>query len=281
MIACPVHKKFDLIFGTSTGAIIGTLLSLGWSVENICKLYEEHVPEILGQQSASAKSAELKKLADTTFSNATFQDMKTYIGIVSTDWNTNKPMIFKNSPLQAHRRVSTFSPGFGVTVSDAIQASCSAFPYFNRKIINTSHNEQIELIDGGYCANNPTLYAISEANKFVSSINFIRVVSLGVGRYPTPKISFLKRVTRKEWWAAKIFDAELTKKAIEMNSESMDSLRNILFSEISSVRIDEAFETDDMATDMFETNQKKLRILKKHGRDSFAKYEPLLRSFLT
>jgi uncharacterized protein len=34
MVRCPLHDKFDLIFGTSTGAIIAALLSLGKSVKD-------------------------------------------------------------------------------------------------------------------------------------------------------------------------------------------------------------------------------------------------------
>ncbi|MFT7577908.1 MAG: patatin-like phospholipase/acyl hydrolase [Alphaproteobacteria bacterium] len=33
MVNCPLHEKFDLIFGTSTGAIIAALLALGKSVK--------------------------------------------------------------------------------------------------------------------------------------------------------------------------------------------------------------------------------------------------------
>ena len=56
----------------------------------------------------------------------------------------------------------TFSPGFGVRVSEAVQASCSAFRFSTEKV-KTDKGDLIELIDGGYCANNPTLYAIADA----------------------------------------------------------------------------------------------------------------------
>jgi hypothetical protein len=32
MLGCKVHERFNLIFGTSTGAIIATLLALGFAI---------------------------------------------------------------------------------------------------------------------------------------------------------------------------------------------------------------------------------------------------------
>lgn len=43
MIGCPLHQKFDLVFGTSTGAIIASLIALGHSVDNILQLHRKHV----------------------------------------------------------------------------------------------------------------------------------------------------------------------------------------------------------------------------------------------
>jgi patatin-like phospholipase/acyl hydrolase len=36
-----LHEKFDLIFGTSTGAIIAAMLALGHSVDEIHELYKK------------------------------------------------------------------------------------------------------------------------------------------------------------------------------------------------------------------------------------------------
>src|SRR6202043_673421 len=133
------------------------------------------------------KSQALAKLADAVFKEDKFDKMKTGVGIVTTRWVIERPMIFKTSIEQAHGRMGTFSPGFGVRVSDAVQASCSAFPFFDRKTVKTDRNDLIELIDGGYCANNPTLYAIADA---IMALKLppekIRVVSVGAGGYPTP-----------------------------------------------------------------------------------------------
>ncbi len=185
MVKCPLYKKFDLIFGTSTGAIIAALLSLGKSVAEISALYEEHVPAVTRMKLRADKSAALATLGDEVFEDAMFTDMKTGVGVVTTRRVIERPMIFKTSIEQAHGRMGTFSPGFGVRVSDAVQASCSAFPFFERKTVETDKGDLIELIDGGYCANNPTLYAIADAIMAMKLVpEALRVVSVGVGVYP-------------------------------------------------------------------------------------------------
>jgi patatin-like phospholipase/acyl hydrolase len=139
------------------------------------------------QSKPHQKSAVLATLADEVFGNAKFDSMKTNVGIVATRWMIERPMIFKVSVDQAHGRRSTFSPGFGVTVSDAVQASCSAYPFFDRKMVKTDRGDAIELVDGGYCANNPTLYAIADATSALQvQMADIRVLSVGVGVYPSP-----------------------------------------------------------------------------------------------
>jgi patatin-like phospholipase/acyl hydrolase len=185
MVGSRLHEKFDLIFGTSTGAIIGALLAIGNTVEEIHDLYKRYVPTVMQKKSADEKSAALAELADTVFEGAKFDAIKTGIGIVTTKWIVERPMIFKASIEQAHGRTGSFAPGFGCTIGDAVQASCSAYPYFNRKIVRTEQGDEIELIDGGFCANNPTLYAIADALMAMKvPPEILRVVSVGVGTYP-------------------------------------------------------------------------------------------------
>ena len=43
IVGGPVSEKFDLIYGTSTGAIIAALLGLGKSVVDVGAFYREHV----------------------------------------------------------------------------------------------------------------------------------------------------------------------------------------------------------------------------------------------
>lgn len=173
---------FDLIFGTSTGSIIASLLALGHDVETIHQLYCQHVPKIMKEKSASSKSAALSALADEVFKDQKFDVVKTGLGVVTTRWQIETPMIFKGDARQAHGRVATFAPGFGCTIGDAVQASCSAVPFFEKKVVTTSQGDEVELIDGGFCANNPALYALADA---VAALKYqpedCRVLSLGCG----------------------------------------------------------------------------------------------------
>jgi predicted acylesterase/phospholipase RssA len=76
MINCPLYKRFDLVFGTSTGAIIAALIALGYEVDQIHNLYEEHVPSVTRARSAEAKSRALESLGTTVFGNKKFDAVK-------------------------------------------------------------------------------------------------------------------------------------------------------------------------------------------------------------
>lgn len=276
MIGCPLHEKFDLVFGTSTGAIIASLIALGHSVDSILELYRQHVPTVMSQKTASARSAALKKLANEIFGDANFSDVKTGIGVITAKWLTERPMIFKGSVAQAHGQVGTFVPGFGVSIADAVKASCSAYPFFERTIVRTAMGEDIELIDGGYCANNPTLYAIADAVRALKREHKdIRLVSIGVGIYPDPRPGLLMWLAKKY-----LVSVQLLQKTLEMNTQSMDQLRQILFNDVPTIRISDSYVTPEMATDLLEHDLKKLGILFQRGRESFASREKQLQEYL-
>jgi patatin-like phospholipase/acyl hydrolase len=60
MIGCPLYQRFDLVFGTSTGAIIAALVCLGKSVDEIVALYRNHVIKVMAALLPSSKSAALE-----------------------------------------------------------------------------------------------------------------------------------------------------------------------------------------------------------------------------
>lgn len=276
MLNCPLYKRFDLVFGTSTGGIIAALIALGRSVDHIHRLYTDHVPSVMRCRTRRTRTAALAALTKEVFGESTFEDAKTGIGIVAARWLTERPIIFKGRIEQAHGSRGTFVPGFGVPISDAVQASCAAYPFFDRKIITTAAGDKIEVIDGGYCANNPTLYALADATAALNKqTRDLRIVSIGVGVYPAPK--------KFHMWLLKQIpfnSIELLQKTLEINTQSMDQLRTLLFHDAPTIRINDVFERPEMATDLLEHDLEKLGILRQRGRDSFGPWEGQLKAFL-
>jgi predicted acylesterase/phospholipase RssA len=278
----PLHTCFDLIFGTSTGSIIAALLARGDSVESVIKIYREHVPAIMKPEHPAQRTAALRSLAKTVFENTQVSDFKTRIGIVATNWKEEKPFIFKASVAQAHGSVGSFVPFFGCNVADAVIASCSAFPFFETHIVTTSKGDIVELADGGFCANNPTLYAIADATLALKySQENLRVVSLGVGAYPPP--SFWKKVGRVRggWGLMRhSLNSDFLQKILDTNTGSMEQLRDILFKKVRTIRISEPFVEPAMATDLLEHDLTKLNRLVQKGRISYQKNEKALLDLL-
>lgn len=269
-------SSFDIIFGTSTGAIIAALLGLGHSVDEIVDLYRIHVVTIMKRWLPTDKSKALAVLATTVFGDAKFDAFKTNVGIVATRWDFERPMIFKNNINQSYFGKATFVPGFGSTISDAVQGSCSAYPFFKKKLVQTDNQGAVVVADGGYCANNPTLYAIADATEALGvARSDLRVLSIGVGEYPSPKSSYLS--FRR--WIGYLFTVRLLQKSMEINTQSMDQLRKIMFRDVPTIRINNKYTSPEMATDMFEHDMTKLDLLWQRGRDSAREEEVKLREF--
>lgn len=278
LVGRPLFEKFDLIFGTSTGAIIAALLGLGKSVGEIDALYREHVVKVMAAWLPRTKTAALEELAAHVFGDLKFDAFKTDMGIVGTRWNEERPIIFKTSSGQAYAGKATFAPGFGATIADAVIGSCSAYPFFQKKIVTTSRGESVEVRDGGFVANNPTLYAIADATESLGFLRAnVRVVSIGVGEYPAPKLPAWS--IRK--WASTLPSMKFLQKTLEINTQSMDELRKVLFREVPTIRINNKYTQPDMATDMLEVDLDKLGMLWQRGRDSARDVEEDLRNFLT
>lgn len=270
----PLAQFFDAIYGTSTGAIIATLLGLGRSVPDALKLYETHVPKILGGKNAEAKSMQLKATAEELFKDFTWNDFKPAMGIVATNWTAERPLIFKNKVVAAHGMKSTFIPGFGCTISEAVRASCSATPFFDPCILDLKNDGKVEARDGGFSANNPALFALTDVlnGHRVPPAN-IRLLSLGVGHYPEPD---------RGWIKGKISElppVHLLQKTLDINANTTGILLKYLLPDVPTLRISDRFDAPELATDFLETDMNKLNLLVQQGRDSFSQRESELMKF--
>jgi patatin-like phospholipase/acyl hydrolase len=94
MVRRPLCERFELIFGTSTGAIIGALLAFGKTVKEISDLYEKYVPTVMQKKGPHEKSVALAQLGETIFGDKMFDAIKTGVGMVATRWVIERPRIF-------------------------------------------------------------------------------------------------------------------------------------------------------------------------------------------
>lgn len=265
---CKLGNYFDLIYGTSTGSIIGSLLALGYSVQEIKELYLKFIPEIMCEKSKKGKSEKLALLGDKVFGNKKFDEFKTDVGIVALNYETQNPLVFKSNLKQAHGMKHSFVPGFGVTISDAVQASCSAYPIFNIKRLETLNQGVIDAIDGGFIANNATLFALIDADKaFKIPISQIKVLSVGTGRFVEKPIkglmSFLKRFKM----------IKFIERIIMSSTNTNVILTKLLYKDINQVRINNTYNEPEYGTNMVEDDLEKLEKLFQLGRGSYANQE--------
>jgi predicted acylesterase/phospholipase RssA len=280
-IGCPLREKFDLIYGTSTGSIIAALLSLGMCVDEIYALYLQHIPKILTPHFSRQRSDALADLADSLFGKRLWSDLSVPTGIVATNWTTKQPLIFKNFDTMAHVGKNAFIPGFGASVSKAVQASCSAVPYFrpvNLTIANRG-GESVDAYDGGYCANNPALFALVDLEPLKLNPEHTVLFSVGVGHYPEPQ-----EFTPTRWIAKHVLkrlaSVQILAGVLEVNSNTNGILQKLAMKNVRYIRSDETFNLPELGADLMETKCDKLRRLYACGTRNYEAQEKAIQCYL-
>jgi len=268
-----LNDHFDVIYGTSTGSIIAAMIGLGYSIDEIKSAYFSIIPLVMKKNSAKSKSTTLKAELESFFGDKTFTDFKTGVSIVAMNYTNEKPFIFKRDVNQAYKLKNTFLPGFGCKISTAILASCAAYPIFEKVTVNTENQGEILAVDGGFIANNPTLFAITDATQ---SLNVppedVAIVSIGTGNFIEKPIGI------KGWVFQNLQYVRLFAKILTANTNTTEILTKFLFKNIPIVRINDSFNQPDYGTNMVESDLKKLDILHQLGRNSFAAHEDAIKS---
>ena len=170
--------EFDLIAGTSTGAIIAAGLAIGLPAQSIVDLYMEKGEFIFkknfggGVVTPKYNNNNLKQVLEDVFGDKRFNDAKTRLMVTATNVSDGMPWIFKSLYHESLTRDQ------GVKLADAVLSSCCAPVYFNPYQVN----DQL-LADGGLWANNPALVALAETVGHNIDIKKykIRILSLGTG----------------------------------------------------------------------------------------------------
>lgn len=270
----PLHEVFDLAYGVSTGSIIATMIALGDEVDpTIADRYFELAPDVLGPLLARNKTDALERHARRIYRERTFEDFQMDVGIVATHLEYNRPMVFKRISKQAHGSIGSFLPGFGLKISDAIMASCAAYPFLKQKIIDTPIHGERTALDGGFTANNPTLFAIADATGPLGvAREDIRILSVGTGSYPESR-----KWTRRIIAGIRPLKTYMT--LSRTSSNTVDTLRELFFPDVRTLRINDSFAERAYETDFMEHDPRKLRAICQLGRKSFEAAEARVREF--
>lgn len=174
-----IGDHFDLIAGTSTGAIIALGLAFRLPASDILKFYREKGPQIFDAPGYAITKAKyqaepLRAALQEVLGDRTIGDARTRLVIPAFNIQRREVKLFKT------RHSRRFLRDWKLKAVDVAMASAAA-PTYLPSFVNDSH---IEYVDGGIWANNPSLIALVEA-----------ITVLGIDR---SKISLLSLGTTRE-----------------------------------------------------------------------------------
>ncbi len=203
-----LHEYFDLIAGTSTGAIIATCLSWGMSVEQVATLYRERAADIFApnvwhrrhksrfrNDRFDAFLREMLVEADGAPATLGTQRLKTLLLVVMRNATTGSSWPICNNPQAMYNDRALPDCNLDLPLWQIVRASTAAPTYFEPERLDLGP-QQFHFIDGAVSPyNNPALIAFLFATlpeyriEFASGEDRMLLVSVGTGmtrKYPMP-----------------------------------------------------------------------------------------------
>jgi patatin-like phospholipase/acyl hydrolase len=190
---------FDLIAGTSTGAIIATCLSLGMSVERIRKFYVNSGEQMFDKASLLKRyryeyeSKNLAKLLQHEVGKATTlgsDKLRTLLLIVMRNATTDSPWPLTNNPYAKYNARRRKDCNLDLPLWQLVRASTAAPVYFPPEIVSVGKTDFM-FVDGGVTTyNNPAFLAFLTATLsqyrigWATGTDEMLVVSVGTGSSP-------------------------------------------------------------------------------------------------
>ncbi|MFG6149976.1 CBASS cGAMP-activated phospholipase [Halobacillus sp. B23F22_1] len=236
----PIGESFDLVAGTSTGAIIAASIALQKRMEDVLHFYQKYGERIFTKQAKVGllksvySDQDLRNMLQEVFKEVKLADIEQPLLIPSVDITQGKPFSYRSYSDKDDKGISD------IFLWDAVLSSCSAPVYFPPNNISQRYLS----IDGGLWANNPSMAAITESIKsFNKGLEEVRVLSFGTGKQKI-EFSFSKNKYwgLRQWMPLKIPSLKTKPKlldlALHLSSESVSYQSQILLGE-QYLRIDE------------------------------------------
>jgi uncharacterized protein len=190
---------FDFIAGTSTGAIIGTALSLGMSVTDIHSFYLDTGRQMFEQASVLRRfrykyeDRQLSRKLQEVFGTETTlgsDRLKTLVMAVMRNATTDSPWPVTNNPLAKFNQRELPGCNLNIPLWQLVRASTAAPCFFPPEVVRVGE-ERFIFIDGALTTyNNPAFQAFLMATVEPYNLNWpagedqILVVSIGTGTNP-------------------------------------------------------------------------------------------------
>lgn len=199
-----LSDHFDLIGGTSAGAIIAAGLALGRSVEQIKQVYFELGPAVFRKRwhiplfQARYGSAQLGAILTREFGGITLEDpaLRTLLAVVTKRVDTGSPWIVSNLTTQPYwndRPDGARQGNRHIGLASLVRASAAAPFYFGPERIPISADVTGTFVDGAVSPyNSPTIPLLLLATASRYGLNWpvgveeLSIVSVGTGRSRPP-----------------------------------------------------------------------------------------------
>lgn len=177
-----IRTCFDLIAGTSTGAIIAGAAASDIPMQDIVELFETETPHIFRRRwyriplfLSKYPSQKLAQILAAHLPATPLGEIATPLMITSSEIARSEVHIFRSDYGSSDSEIALADKD--VNLRDAILASCAAPTFFAPKSL-----DNFLLADGGLWANNPSTIALIEAlSKFEKDTREIRILSVGTG----------------------------------------------------------------------------------------------------
>ncbi|MDF1510330.1 CBASS cGAMP-activated phospholipase [Robertmurraya sp. DFI.2.37] len=220
----PIGEAFDLIAGTSTGAIVAASVALNKKMSEVLDYYKRYAEKIFLRQAKVGffktvySDRYMRRFFQKAFGDYCLADIEKPLLIPAVDLTNGRPYI--------HRTNFGHAPNendLSIKLWDAVLSSCSAPLYFPP---NNMEGKFLS-IDGGLWANNPSLVCLTEAmQQFEENFENVTIVSIGTGKQ---KIDFSNKTDQdwgaRQWLPLQIPSLKVTPKlldlALHLSSESI------------------------------------------------------------
>lgn len=178
----PVRDCFDLIAGTSAGAISAGAAAIGTPMAKIVELFETKSERIFRKRwfrcgiiQSKYPRKPLKCAVEGIAGAVKLGEIETPLMITASNISAGDVYVFKSAYLRD--KGYPYVRDGGTPLSEAILASCAAPAYFDPAPVGKTL-----VADGGLWANNPSIIALTEAvSKFCAEIERVHILSIGTG----------------------------------------------------------------------------------------------------